>query len=54
MGPVRVWAIGVARLPIVVALPKLPQLPAAIPLEELSVADWRVRIEEVRPEPESV
>ena len=43
-----------ARLPIVVALPKLPQLPAAIPFEELRVADCRVSTEETSPEPESV
>ena len=46
--------IGVARLLIVVALPKLPQVPAAIPSVELSVADWRVRSEDASPEPLSL
>ena len=54
MGPVSVSLIGVARLLIVVEPPKLPQLPAAIPSEEESVADWRVSSEELSPEPESV
>jgi hypothetical protein len=39
---------------MVVALPKLPQLPAVIPFEDERVALWRVRVEEVSPEPESV